>query len=83
MLKPLDRTQAEYIWAMEQWAALPTLTEVERSVVINLLNAARKSLVDFDAMRNVATQGFFRATTLAAVEKGRAAGILRKWPDAS
>lgn len=83
MLRPLDRTQAEYIWAMEQWAAVTTLDEAERSIVRTLLSAAKKSLSDFDAMRNVATQGFFRPTTMSAIEKGRAAGILRKWPDAS
>lgn len=79
MLNPLTRTQAEYIWAMEQWLRCETLDMHERNLVEHLLRAARISLVDFDAMRHVAYTSF-GPVLLTAVAKARQAGLLREWP---
>lgn len=79
-LKPLTRKQEEYIWAMKEWMTCPSLSAQERALVGNLLSAAERSLEDFDAMRAVASTGFFRVTLLSAIDKGRQAGLLKEWP---
>ena len=79
MLNPLDRDQADYVWAMTEWLKCTTLDMEEKSIVAELLAAALVSVEEFDVVRHIVTQGFFYHILQSAIVKARREGIGREW----
>jgi len=81
-LNHLDRHQAQYVWAMQQWLTTPGLTAHEQAVVNHLLTAAYTSVEEFDAVRRVMFSFTLVDTLNSAIAKARHHGLLKEWPSA-
>lgn len=75
----LTRSQGDYIWAMEQMIHCPGLSPLEIHTVQHLLSKAYISVNDFDFARRMTMQ-FHPDVLISIINKCRAAGIGREWP---
>lgn len=74
----LTRSKEDYIWAIEQMATCPGLTEHECSIIIELYKAALISVEDFDRRRREVML-IMPGPLMTIINKCRAHGIGREW----
>ena len=78
--EPLTRRKEDYAWALEQMIACPGLNEFEIAMLQELLVGAYVSVAAFDERRQ-RVMTFFPGPLMHIIERCRAAGIGRKWPE--